>query len=150
MDHPLKIDFDPTYRLAICRPVGLFGDDHVEQLLSYLLALEDSNPSPFNRLLDLTRVTEIRLSSPTISGYAKARQQATTNLPPFRTAIIAPDPGAEELALTYAKMMDGSKIQVGIFPDTNSAADWLCVPEAAVHSKLPKKISWRSQFQRVP
>src|SRR5262245_13787841 len=139
MDHPLKIDYDRTYRLAICRPVGLFGAEHLEQLLKFLLAFEDSNPGPFNRLLDLTRVTEIRLSRPAIYEYARARREATANLPPFRTAIIAPNTSAEEAALIYARLMEGSKIQVGIFRDAISAADWLCVPEAVIHSEVPAK-----------
>lgn len=132
MDNPLKIHFNPTYRLAICRSEEVFGGEHTEQLLNFLLPFESSNPEPFNRLLDLTLVTEIRISGPAIYEYARARRKATANLPPFRTAIIAPDPSAEEVALIYATLMDGSRIQVGIFRDITSAADWLCVPEAAI------------------
>ena len=130
MERRVKIDFNPTYRLAICRPVGVFGRQHVGQLLNFLLGLEDSDSEPFNRLLDLTLVTKIRISGPAIYEYARARCEATANLRPFRTAIIARDSSAVELALVYGTLMEGSKIQVGIFRDISSAADWLCVPEA--------------------
>jgi hypothetical protein len=136
MDNPLKIDFNPTYRLAIFRPVGLFGAQHLGQVLNFLIPLESSNPVPFNRLLDLTLVTEIRISGPAIYEFARARREATAHLPPFRTAIIAADSSAEEVALVYATLMEGSKIQVGIFPDASSAADWLCVPEAVFQSEV--------------
>jgi hypothetical protein len=139
MDNPLKIDFNPTYRLAICRPAGLFGAEHIAQLLNFLFAWEASGPPPFNRLLDLTRVTEIQVSGAAIYEYARARREATANLPPFRTAIIASDPLGEELALIYATLMEGSKIQVGIFRDAISAADWLCVPEAVFQSEIAKR-----------
>jgi hypothetical protein len=139
MHNPLKIDLDPTHRLAVCRPVEVFGPQHTAQLLNFLLAFEDSNPEPFNRLLDLTRVTDLLLSGPVIYEYARARRQATAHLPPFRTAIIAPDPSAEEVALIYATLMEGSKIQVGIFRDAISAAGWLRVPEAVTQLEVAKR-----------
>jgi hypothetical protein len=138
MDNPLKIDFDRTYRLAIFRPVELFDAGHLQQLLNFLLAWETSGPPVFNRLLDLTGVT-IRLSSAVIYECARARREATANLPPFRTAIIASDPSAQEVALLYATLMEGSTIQVGVFRDTGSAADWLCVPEVAIQSDVTKQ-----------
>jgi hypothetical protein len=127
MDNPLKIVFNPTYRLAIFRPVGLFGAEHVAQILNFLIPLESFAPVPFNRLLDLTSASDIQLTGPLIYKYARARREATARLPPFHTAIIATDPSAEEVAFIYATLMEGSKIQVGIFPDSNSAADWLCL-----------------------
>lgn len=136
MDNPLEIDFDRTYRLAICRPVGLFEAEHLRQLLNFLLGWEASGRPEFNRLLDLGRVTEIQISSAAIYEYARARREATAHLRPFRTAIIAVDPSAEEFALVYAKLMQGSKIQVGIFRDTSPAADWLCVPEEVIESEV--------------
>jgi hypothetical protein len=140
MDNALEIDFDRIYRLAICRPVGLFGAEHLRQLLNFLLTCETSGPPVFNRLLDLTRVTEVRLSSGAIYEYARARREATAHLPPFRTAIIAADQSAaEDIALVYATLMEGSKIQVGIFRDMSSAADWLCVPEAVIQPEVSQK-----------
>jgi hypothetical protein len=132
----LKIEISAEHRLAICRPAGLFGAEHAVQLLNFLLAFEDSNPEPFNRLLDLSLATEIRLSGAVIYEFARARREATAHLPPFRTAIIAPDPSAEEVALIYATLMEGSKIQVGVFGDSSSAAHWLGVPEKVVQSEL--------------
>jgi len=139
MDNPLKIDFNPTYRLAIFRPVGLFGAEHVAQILNFLIPLENSDPVPFNRLLDLTLASDIQLTGPMIYEYARARREATAHLPPFRTAIIAADSSAEEVALVYATLMDGSKVQVGVFPDASSAADWLCVPEAVFQAEVARQ-----------
>ena len=137
MDNPLKIDFNPDYRLAICRPVGLLGAQHAAQLLNFLFGFERDNPEPFNRLFDMTLITEIQLSSAVIYYYARARREATVHLPPFRTAIIACAPSEEEVAATYATLMKGSKIEVGIFRDAGSAARWLSVPEAATQPTGP-------------
>jgi hypothetical protein len=132
MDNPLKIDFNSDYRLAICRPLGLLGAEHAAQLLNFLLGFERTNPGSFNRLLDLTLVTEIQLSSSVIHWYAGTRREATADVPPFCTAIIAPAPSAEEAAAIFATLVEGSKIQVGIFRDASSAAKWLDVPEAVI------------------
>jgi hypothetical protein len=139
MDNPLKIDFNATYRLAVFRPVGLFGPEHVAQILNFLIPLENSDPVPFNRLLDLTLATDIQLTGAVIYEFARARREATAHLSPFRTAIIATDSPAEEVALVYATLMEGSKIQVGIFRDASSAADWLCVPEAVTQSEITEQ-----------
>jgi hypothetical protein len=139
MDNPLKIHFNRTYQLAICRPVRLFGEEHAKQLLNFLFAFESSNPEPFNRLLDLTSVRDIQLSVPALYEYARARREATAHLATFRTVIIAPDPSAQEVAQVYATLMEGSKIQVAIFRDPSSAADWLCVPKGVIQSEVARQ-----------
>jgi hypothetical protein len=135
MNDMLKIHFNAEHRLAICRPAGSLGAEHVGQLLNFLLSLEDSN-STFNRLLDLTQVTDIRISAAVIYEYAWARRDTTARLPPFRTAIIAPDPAAEDVAVIYATLMKGSQIRVGVFPDAKSVPEWLGVPEEVLQVDL--------------
>ena len=132
---PLNIRFNPEHRLAICQPVGFPGADHVGQLLNFLLSLEDCN-STFDRLLDLTQVTDIQINSAVIYEYAWARRNATACLPPFRTAIIAPDSAAEEIAAIYATLMEGSQIKVGVFQDAKSVPEWLGVSEEVLQSEL--------------
>ena len=135
-DDHLQVHFNPEYRLATCRPTGVLGARHAADLLNFLIPLERSNPEPFNRLLDLTRVNEIELSNTVIPLYAMARQDSTKHLPPFRTAIIASDKSAETAALLYATLMKGSKIEVRVFDNASLAAAWLGVPEKALHSEV--------------
>jgi hypothetical protein len=124
----LKVEFKPEHRLVICRPQGVVDDFFAIQLLNFLLALEEV-AEPFNRLLDLTHATDIPLTSKMIQEYAEARSQATAHLEPFCTAIIGSRPEAETVARLYASTMADSKIAVGVFPDTSSAAQWLKLPE---------------------
>ena len=123
----LNIDFKSEYRLAICRPQGILDAKFAVELLKFLQTHEEHPREPFNRLLDLTRVTEVQLSSKEIWGYASARRDATDHLPPVRTAIIISDT-AETVALVYAALMKDSRIEVRVFDDADSAADWLGVP----------------------
>jgi len=134
MYEPLKIDFNSVHRLAICRPRGPIDHEFAKQLLNFLLALEEASSEPFNRLLDMTLVTDVQLNSAAIYAYADARRKATAHLPPFRSAIIAPGPDAESAALLYASLMEGSKIKVGVFRAAESAAHWLDVPCQVINS----------------
>jgi len=134
MYEALKIDFNSMHRLAICRPRGPIDHEFAKQLLNFLLALEEASSEPFDRLLDMTLVTEVSLNSAAIYAYADARRKATAHLSQFCTAIIAADPDAESAALLYASLMEGSKIKVGVFHATEPAAHWLDVPLEIVDS----------------
>lgn len=137
-DDHLQVHFNPEHRLVTCRPTGVLGAKHAADLLNFLIPLERSNPEPFNRLLDLTLVNEFELSNTVIPLYAMARQHSIKHLPPFRTAIIAPEGhhSAEAAALLYATLMKGSKIEVRVFDNASLAAAWLGVPEKALHSEV--------------
>jgi hypothetical protein len=128
MYEALEVDFISEHRLAVCRPRGIVDEYFAVQLLNFLFALEEV-ADPFNRLLDLTFAAGITLSSKKIQEFAEARCQATAHRPPFRTAIIAGCPETEAVARLYATLVKGSKIEVGIFEDASSAANWLNVPE---------------------
>jgi len=130
----LNINFNSKHRLAICRPRGIIDGYFTTQLLNFLLAVEEVC-DPFNRVLDLTLAAEIPLTTSEIQDYADARRQATAHLPQFSTAIIAPRPDAEATARIFAALMKDSKIEVDIFPNATSAAEWLHVPEELIRSQ---------------
>src|SRR5262245_23585013 len=125
----LNVDYNPEHRLAICRPKGLLDGTFARLLLDFLLAVEeDPSQHPFIRLLDLVAIDEVHLTSRDVSDYSSARRAATNHLPHFRTAIVAPTPFANGTARFYETLMQGSKIEVGVFWDHRAAAEWLGVP----------------------
>jgi hypothetical protein len=135
MDNALNFEFKSEHRLAICRPRGRLDAHFPSQLLKFLSTQEGLPSEPFNRVLDLTLVTDVQLSSTEIWAYANARRDATAHLSPVRTAIITNDT-AETVALVYATLMKDSKIEVRVFDDSISAADWLGVPrESVAHTR---------------
>jgi hypothetical protein len=124
----LKLDINSQHRLAICRPVGALDENFAGQLLRFLLALEELTSDPFDRVLDLTDVTDVSLNNAAVRAYADARRKTTARLAPFRSAIIAGGPRAEAVAKLYAELMKDSQIRVEIFRDAPSAAAWLAAP----------------------
>jgi hypothetical protein len=132
MSQTFQIDFDPAHRLAICRPVGTLDAEVAKQLLTFWLALEDKNPEPFNRLLDLTGIDEIRLTGPEIYEFARERRSAVAGRAPSRSAVIATHPLARGTASIYETLMEGSKIDVQICSNASEAAEFLNVPKEIV------------------
>jgi hypothetical protein len=89
MSDPLTIRFNAQHRLASCRPVGALSLKHTKQLLDFLLGFEQTHREAFNRLLDLTHVTDVLLRSADIRNYARARLEATGT---FRPAALLLSP----------------------------------------------------------
>ena len=132
----LNIEFNSRHRLFICRPQAV-DDCSAMELLDFLLALE-AVAEPFNRVVDLTGAIEHYLSTAGIQEYAERRLQNLAHLAPFRAAIIAPRPDSAAAGNLYATLMKGSKVEVGVFPNASSAAEWLGVPEAAVRAQVSR------------
>ena len=131
MYEALNIEFKSEHRLVISRPRGVADDRSARALLDFLLALEEV-AEPFNRVADMTLATEFFISTAAIKEYAERRRQNLDHLAPFRAAIIAPSPDSQAAGHLYATLMKGSKVDVGVFPDAASAAQWLGVPEDAL------------------
>lgn len=139
MNERLKVYFDREHQLVICRPVGTLSAQDTGELLYFLRGVEGSEPGPFNRLLDLSLVTEIELRSAAIYEYARARREDTHHFQRFRSAVIAPTPETEVAAEIYATLMESSTIEVRIFGDTEAAANWLGVSEEAVRVESQRR-----------
>src|SRR5262245_44107490 len=120
----LNIAFNSEHRLIIARPVGVVDDHSARGLLNFLLALEEV-AEPFNRVLDMALATESSVTTVAILEYAERRLQNLAHLDPFRAAIIATSPASQAAGHLYATLMKGSKVTVGVFPNSTSAAQWL-------------------------
>jgi hypothetical protein len=136
MFEALKIHIDAEHRLAICRPEGLLDAKLARQLMLFLMALEEFRWEPINRLLDLTAIDQVWLTSRQLFDISGARRAAAANLSHFRTAIIAPEPLAFGMARMYETLMHRSNNEVSVFWEPASAAAWLGVPEKAVQPDI--------------
>ena len=137
----LNVHFNSAFNLAFSRPAKVLGHNYANQLVDFLIAREEKETRPFNRVLDLSDVQEVTLSSAEIHRYVKARLEATASLPPFCTAIIAPNTQVLSLALLYSALMRDSQIEVKIFDDAASAAKWLQVPISALNGPISHSVT---------
>jgi hypothetical protein len=56
------IIFHGEYRLAVYHPTGLLDEGLAARLLNLLLAMENADPEPFDRLLDLAAGFSVRVN----------------------------------------------------------------------------------------
>ena len=124
--------FSEAHRLAISRPVGMLNMRLANQLMKFVLALEDTQRRPFNRLLDLGAIREVRLTGVQVYKIAQMRRGSTFDLPPFHTAILASTPLAYGVGHLYQVLMDGSNVKVRVTRTPEEAAKWLSVPVAII------------------
>ena len=136
MDTTFHIDYVPEHSLSVYRPIGALTGEHSTELFYFLLGAEAVAPAPFNRLVDLSGVTEFPLESSLIHAFASVRAKAVAHLPRVRTAILAPSFDGEIVARLYASLMYKSQISVEVFRDASSAAAWLGVPDSVVQTPV--------------
>jgi hypothetical protein len=132
-----EIAFSAAHRLAVCRPAGQLDADLAARLLDFILAMEEVEPEPFDRLLDLTAITEIRLSGPALYRIAQVRRAACAGRHPFRTAFLAPGPLAYATGKLYEELVAGCAVIVSVHRDANGVAAWLGVPRSVILSDDP-------------
>ena len=128
------IQLHEAYRLAVCRPEGCFDAEFCESLLLVLREMEVREKKPFNRLLDLNRLSEIRLHGDEIREIASSRRFCSKELSPVRTAILAQGALCYGIARMYEALMDGSSIEVGVYREPSQAAKWLGVQVSVIQT----------------
>ena len=126
------IQYDEALNLAICRPEGVFEKYSADEILSFLQEMETALPTPFNRWLDLKGLLEIRLTGTDLFRIAKKRRSSAEKIPACRCAIFAPSLLTYAIAKIYEDLMEGSNIQVGVFDEVKTTAEWLGLPESAL------------------
>jgi len=126
------IHYDEKKNLATYRPAGVFDRDLASKLLEFLQALEDSLPTSFNRLVDLTEIKEIRISGADLYRLAKIRRAAGEKMEACRTGIFAPTILTHAIAKLYEDLMEGSNIRVRVFYQIDETAKWLGLPGSAL------------------
>jgi hypothetical protein len=131
MEKP-RIEFDTPHRLAICRPAGQLDAGLAGWLLDFVLAVEEVVGEPFDRLLDVSNVAEVRISGHDLYELSQTRRAACVGRPGFRIAILAPDPIAYATARLYEALTEGCGVKVGVFRDADAAAAWLGVPRDVI------------------
>ena len=126
------IQYDEALNLAICRPEGVFEKNSADEMLGFLQAMEPALSTPFNRLLDLKGLLEIRLTGTDLYRIAKRRRSSAEKIPVCRCAIFAPTLLTYAIAKIYEELMEGSNIQIGVFAELKTTAEWLGLPESAL------------------
>jgi hypothetical protein len=118
--------FHRELALLTWHPDGTLDDDHADEALELMEATEPMEEKGFHRYWDMTRYDRIQLNLDHIVRLARRRRRYKG--PPVKSAFYAVRLISLNIAHMYEELMEGSRIQVGIFGDREAAAEWLGVP----------------------
>jgi hypothetical protein len=118
------IDVDP---MMVARPKGVLNLDMAQRIVEFVEIKEVSLEKGFNRFCDLTRLEGIQLSSDDVLELANRRRAFNPNDIRVKSAFFATSPLAFGVARLYEQLLNSPRIEVRVFSDIESAADWLAV-----------------------
>ena len=124
--------FHSDLALETCFPEGVLDHLMAALMVSYISFEEAIATQPFHRYLDLSRLTDIDLDFSEISSLAAERSAACVDLPPVRSAILAPTAETFSAATIFANLMEQTPVNVRVFKEVHAAADWLETPVSAL------------------
>jgi hypothetical protein len=118
--------FDPEWRLLVWAPRGAMNAATLDATLSWLEVVEPSLGT-FNRLVDLTHITEVHLRADEIAAVAERRREAYAG-EPVTTVFLAGTALAYGMARMYERLLSDTPIRVEVVALLTSAARILNLP----------------------
>ena len=113
--------------LLVARPTGTLGARMAEEIIGLIEIKEVMVETGFNRFCDLTDLKGIRLSSIEVYKIAERRCAHNPNDIRVKSAFLATDPLSFGIARMYQQLLHSPRIEVRVWGDLQSAADWLGV-----------------------
>ena len=117
---PISYDIDEGERLVTSRLWGAVTEDEVYGHNRELRSDPRFNPG-YRQLVDMTGITEVRVSTSMISNTA--RDQFFT--PGTRRAFVASDDAVFGMARMFALQAEGDGQTIEVFRDPQKAEEWL-------------------------
>ena len=120
----------PAYNLVAWQPKGVLDDLLLDEIGEWLWTLEKVSP-PFERFIDLGRLTEVAVRTSHVFEFARKRaEQFPHGVTPVKSALFSEDWIGFGIACMYEGLMkETAVIDARAFRDRAKAAVWLGVPE---------------------
>jgi len=113
--------------LLVGRLKGILDAKTAEQLTEFLEIKELFAERGFNRMVDLSHVEGIHLSTMDLLRLADRRRDFNPDHFRVKSAWFAQDPLAFGIARMYEQILKSPRIEVQVWNDLRGAADWLGV-----------------------
>jgi len=106
-------------------PRGVLNEAFADQVIKFIEMEESIQEAPFDRYVDLSGLTHIRIGIDHIIYTARRRRTAKQ---PAKSALFADNPMSFGVAHPYELLMYDAMIEVRAFKERTAAAQWLEVP----------------------
>jgi hypothetical protein len=113
------------YTLVIGRPTGTLDVEMALEIVEFIEIHEEQLEMGFDRFCDLTALEGIDLQSADVRDLAERRRWFNPNNIRVKSAFLATDPLAFGIARMYEQLLDSRRIEVRVWRDVLTAADWL-------------------------
>ena len=80
----------PTYDLIAWQPQGVLDDRLLDEIGEWLWTLEKVSP-PFERFIDLGRLTEVAVRTSHVFRFARKRAEQYAGVTPVKSALFSED-----------------------------------------------------------
>jgi|SRR6185369_2356329 len=118
----------PAYNLVAWQPQGVLDDLMLDEIGEWLCIIEMVS-LPFERFIDLSRLTEVAVRTHHVFRFARKRAEQLAGATPVKSALFSEDWIGFGIACMYEGLMKGTPIDARAFRDRAKAAVWLGVPE---------------------
>ena len=116
----------PKFKLTTWHPRGILDEPLADKLIAFVEWEEYVQDAPFDRYVDLSGISDVRIGVTHVIETARRRRIARE---PVKSALFADKPSTSNLAQMYERLMEGAiVIRVRSFGDRETAAEWLEVP----------------------
>ena len=117
--------YHARWRLLTWYPRGVLNEAFADQVIEFIEMEERIQEAPFDRYLDFSGLTQIRIGIDHIIHTARRRRSVKQ---PVKTALFADNPMSFGVAHSYELLMSDAMIEVRAFKERRAAAQWLEVP----------------------
>jgi hypothetical protein len=127
MPGPPFLRYYAKHQLVAWQPQGVLDDRMLDEIAEWLVLVEKV-ARPFNRFVDLSKLTEVEVSARHVFDHAQRRAKEFAGVKPVRTALFCQYWVGFSMALLYEELMKNTPIQARAFQELAKAAVWLNVP----------------------
>lgn len=123
--------FNEKYKLLIWIPTVEINGHVAMEVATGIMQLEDERP-PFDRFVDLTHLPGISIQALEMQKIVDLRNGYTG--PKVKAAHFAPNTLGFGIGRSYQELMKGHNVQIEVFANLKSCANWLDVPQEILKS----------------
>jgi hypothetical protein len=124
---PPDIFFKPQIHLLVWRPRGLLNETAVNKIIGFIRDVEARSEDNELRFIDTRELTAVALNFRYVFHIALYRRMSRMGKRSIKSAFFIKNPEFEHYFKLHAVLTDHSPLQVRLFDDRKSAAEWLNV-----------------------
>ena len=132
MKLPAHVLFRKELSLILWRPHGTLSQSVVNEIVAFIDTAERRASKPFNRFSDLSALDMVDLNFKFVFEIALHRRLTAAPKPAVKSAFYVTSPATKHYVKLHAMLTDYSPLDVSLFTDRATAAEWLGVPEQAL------------------